>query len=212
MPLITYGEIVPEFIGGLNVAQINKCELECENQTHENKNNITDEWSVLSCFNFYLPKSESCKQFRKLYELSGSAYDFKQYGAITLFKDGRPTNGPGTRYLMVDKRGNMINFHDNEVSGLTTDKNYKNLIKQHLHIELSNPDVMVSPSYRILLDKNIQLIFKQELFNGPCRGCSKIGVAEIAYEFNKYGEFVKGKLIKLIILHQDKLVHDICCN
>ncbi len=190
---------VPEFLGGLNVSQINSCEQKYKKACPlKNAKIDTQQWE---CIEKKMAKDKTCIQASKIREHTGyPAIKFKQYGSVTVFTFTTLADGVDVFY-MVDTKGQLISL--NTAMNLDKNNHYVALKKKYPEIALTgflswakiNEDLF--PKTRMLPNKNLQLIFKQELKSPDCVACEKVGIVEMAYEFNQQGEYLESKIISI---------------
>ncbi len=186
-------QFVPEFVGGLNVSQINACENKyakiCPHASQ-----------FSSCIEKQMAKDKSCIQALKIRQLTAPATEMRKYGKITVFYTTSLGDDIDT-YYMVDTKGNLISLDTN--LNLNSNKDYlllkqkypNTILTDFLYWTKANEDLF--PKSQMLGNKDQQLIFRQDLQDGECVACKKIGVADIAYEFNQKGGFIRSKLLKI---------------
>ncbi len=195
-----------EFVGGLNISQITSCEKQYENdcRTVNAKtamDGVSQQWR---CMERKMAKNKFCAQASKIRQLTFyPATDIRKYGLIAVFDITTLADGINT-YYMVDTHGSLISL-DSDLN-LGDNKNYFLLKKKYPGIALTKflywtkVNENLFPKSHTLPNKNQQLIFRQELRDGECVACPRIGIADIAYEFDQYGVYLRSKLLKITML------------
>lgn len=190
---------VPEFLGGLNVSQIIKCEKIYSKVCPAGKTVMSAQQSA--CIEKKMAKDKRCIQASKIRQLIGyPAMELKKYGPVTVFSFTTMADGIDVFY-MVDSKGQLIPL--NTSMDLSKEKNFSSLKEKYPEIALTgflywtkiNEDLF--PKTRILPTKNQQLLFKQELRSPDCVACPKVGVVEMAYEFNSKGAYLHAKPLSI---------------
>lgn len=194
-------QFVPEFVGGLNVSQISACENKyAKTCPHASQ--------FSSCIEKQMAKDKSCIQALKIRQLMVPATEMRKYGKITVFYTTSLGDSIDT-YYMVDTKGNLISLDTN--LNLNSNKDYLLLKQKYPNITLTNllywtkTNEDLLPTSQKLSNQGQQLIFKQDLQDGECVACKKIGVADIAYEFDQKGKFIRSKLLKVTALNSCNL-------
>lgn len=193
-------KFVPEFVDGLNIPQIKNCEKKYSKLCPLMKKSImnTQQWP---CIEEKMAHDKSCMQAHKIRQLTGyPASKFKQYGSVTVFTFTTIADGVDVFY-MVDTKGQLISL--NTEMDLSQNSQYATLKKKYPEIALTgflywtkvNEDLF--PKTHLLPNKNRQLIFKQELRSPDCVACSKVGIVEMAYEFNPKGVFIQAGVLSI---------------
>lgn len=190
---------VPEFVGGLNVSQIKNCEKKYAKFCPMEKSIMgTEQWP---CIEKKMAKDKSCSQASMIRQHTGyPAIKFKHYGPVTVFTFSTIADGVDVFY-MVDTKGQLIPL--NTEMDLSENNYYAALKKKYPEIALTgflywtktNEDLF--PKTHTLPNKNQQLIFRQELRSPDCVACAKVGIVEIAYEFNPKGVYLQSKALSI---------------
>ncbi len=192
-------KFVPEFVGGLNISQIKSCEIKYSKLCPLKKSIMnTQQWP---CIEKKMAQDKSCIQAGKIRELTGyPAIKFNQYGSVTVFTFTTIADGVDVFY-MVDTKGQLIPL-DTEID-LSQNSQYATLKKKYPEIALTGflywakVNENLFPKSRLLPNKNQQLIFKQELRSPDCVACAKVGIVEMAYEFNPKGAFIQPRVLSI---------------
>lgn len=195
---------VPEFIGGLNLQQVKNCEATYTKQCSIKKNTkIPTILEYSECVEQKISKNRLCKMAWAIRK--NTAYPInqaRQYGKVTVFSILTLADGQDVFY-MIDKLGQLINLTDDE-SLVQNNLSYLKLKKIYPNISLTDFVAFNKKSYSVynnfpttkMNSNKIELIFKQELRDGPCVGCKTVGVAYIAYKFY-LDKFESVRLLKL---------------
>ncbi len=148
-----------------------------------------------------MAKDKSCIQASKIRQLTSyPATNIQKYGSVTVFEVITIADGINIFY-MVDTKGGLISL-DSDLN-LKANKKYSILKKKYPDITLTKFLYWIKinenlfPKSQILINKNQQLIFQQELLDGECVACPRIGIADIAYEFDQNGVYLGSKLLKI---------------
>ncbi|GEM_PF-2509981 len=198
---------VPEFSGGLNISQITACEKKYKDLCPivNAKSPMEGIVQQESCIEKKMAGDKSCIQASKIRQLTSYAPTaLKQYGPVTVFNTTSLADGVTTFY-MVDAKGLLIELTtnldlDKDNNYLALKKKYPNLtLTRFLHWTKVNEDLF--PNSQLFFNNDQQLIFKQELRDGDCVACAVKGVAEVAYEFNSEGAFLRSTLLKVTALN-----------
>ena len=201
---------VPEFIGGLNLQQINDCEAiyskQCRGVIYQD-DKVPRMFQYWECINQKMSKDISCKMAFTIRENIGHPINnLKQYGKITVFSVLTIADGQDVFYI-VDNSGQLID--------LTSDDGLVKNNPRYLELKEIYPNVSLTAfiaSNKRLNNKHnslynnfptpkvnsstIELIFRQELRDGYCVACKTVGTAYLAYRFN-LGKFVDVRLLKV---------------
>jgi len=203
-------QLIPEFKGGLKINQIEDClhrhKKLCEQKTKPSATALETSSLQISCLNKQLATDKTCYQAKKLQEMIAGAtlLNMQEYNdLVTVFNIVFNADGIEVFY-MVDKAGHVIQLSTN--IALSSYQTYRSLKQKYPDIMLTtflywtkiNEDLF--PKAVVLPNKNLLLIFKQELRNGECVACEKVGIAQIAYEFDQQGIYIGSKLLKISAL------------
>ncbi len=207
LPTITFADnaaikTVPAFRGGLNVTQITNCEKKYTKVCPLGNAVISSEqWS---CIEKKMAKDKLCIQASKIRQLTGyPAEKFKRYGLVTVFTFTTFADGVDVFY-MADTKGQLIPL--NTAMDLNNNNHYAALKKKYPEIALTGflywtkINENLFPKTRTLPNKNQQLIFRQELRSPDCVACEKVGIVEMAYEFNQQGVYLQSKALSVVPL------------
>lgn len=190
---------VPEFLGGLNVSQIIKCEKIYSKVCPAGKSIMSaEQWA---CIEKKMAKDKRCIQASKIRRLTGyPATELKKYGPVTVFSFTTIADGIDVFY-MVDSKGQLIPLHTSmDLGGVN---HFAELKKSYPEVALTGflywtkINENLFPKNRILPNSNQQLLFKQELRSPDCVACAKVGVVEMAYEFNAKGAYLYAKPLSI---------------
>ncbi len=194
---------VDAFKNGLNVEAIIACEQKYLSVCPAAKlgdGKMEKYLSMQSCLEKQLAKDNACSQASAIRHLTYQpAAGFKKYGAVTVFYSTTLADGVDMFY-MVDTKGQLITLKDN--IDLLSDKTYQALkakfpavaLTTMIDISKQSKDIFPADSTSA---KGQQIIFKQSLKNGGCVACARVGVADVAYEFNAAGVYQGTKILKV---------------
>ncbi len=210
---ITY---IPEFVGGLNLSQIIHCEHKyqksCADVTAKlirEKAGITQALHASQrcdcgwgpCIDKKINQDKFCAQASLINQLAYyplPSTEIKKYGPIAVFYTTSIADAQQS-YYMVDTKGRLISLATD--FDLSANKNYLRLKKKYPNIALTTSPYWIKvnenlfPKSHILSNKKQQLIFKQALKDSDCVACPMIGRADIAYEFDQKGVYLRSKLL-----------------
>jgi hypothetical protein len=176
---------VPAFMGGLNLPTIKYCEDHYQKlcPIRQTKNTIEATTLQWSCIKMKMAKDKSCaqaKQIRKMYGMP--ATNFRQYGPVSVFYTTTLADGID-QYYMVDSAGKVISLTTH--LDLSTNKTYLILRKKY-------PDIgQTQFLYWTKINENL---FPR---SHTCVACAKVGILDVAYEFNPKGIYLKSALVKI---------------
>lgn len=209
--------IIPEFVGGLNVRQINQCEVnyikKCSiSESQSGMEGITKQWA---CMESAMSKDKSCAQAYMIHKLTSyPPTNIRQFDKkIAVFTTTALADGQITFYI-VDKRGQLIRLTEDD-NLVNKDPNYILLKKTYPNLSFTSfifwsklyEDVF--PKFQPLTTPTktnpiktttqpiSQLVFKQELRDGPCVACEPLAIVYVAYQFNPLDEFTNIQLLKI---------------
>lgn len=203
LPLLAFAnnnssQYVSEFVGGLNISQIKSCETKYKKACPIVNAKTAVEWisEEWSCVEKKMAMDKICIQASKIRQLTSyPATELRKSKHVSIFTITTLADAQ-TIFYIVDAKGKLMHLSDD--LDLSVDKNYLSLKKRYPNIALTNFIYFdLYPKSRMLSNKHQQLIFRQELRDGACVGCSTIGIADIAYEFDQYGVYVHRKLHKI---------------
>jgi hypothetical protein len=203
-------DVVASFVGGLNINQIQQCEKIYEKScavpdAKTLGEELSQKWP---CMKAKMKQDNTCQQAYMIQHLTDyPPSEMKEYPnkmvvfTITALADGQ------TIFYIVDKSGRFIELTADEKL-VSSNKNYAALKKLYPELSLttfiswSETDKNQFPKSYLLKDKSTQLVFKQELRDGPCVACKPVAIAEVAYYFNTTGKFSSTQVLKIETLIQ----------
>ena len=192
----------------LNVHQIEKCE-EFYTRSCTTTKKISDVGTKIMqeqpCIKSKMHSDQSCHQAYLIRQFTNyPPTKIQQYPQnisvfyITAIADGQ------TVFYIVDSTGNLIELTD-ELTLVKSDPAYIRLKRKYPNLSFTTflfwsrqeknqfPKLYSSKS-------SIQLVFKQELRDGPCVACKNIAIAYIVYKFTSSGHFIGTKLLRIHVL------------
>jgi hypothetical protein len=196
------------FAGGLDIKKIQQCEKYYEKICKPSKAKTGGEepFKKWSCVKEKMKLDQSCRQAYLIHDMTNyPPTELRSYPkgvavfTITTLADGQ------TIFYIVDKKGQLINLADynDENERLIKENPIYKKLKKH-YPDLSFTDfIFWSVPFEDQFPKtsfdgtHIQLIFKQELRDGPCVACKPVAVAQIAYTFDAQGKFSGVKILKV---------------
>ena len=205
-------QYVPEFIGGLDIEQIQSCKekydilcMTSKAKTALTGKELVEKWS---CMEDKMSRDKACVQAYQIQRLAFYPPEkLKKYGPVTVFNVTSLADAQQVFYL-VDTKGKLISLTSH--IDLHKNKTYRDLEKEYpkialttfLHWKKLHEDLF--PQSHVLHNHNQALIFQQTLRDGGCLACATVGIAEIAYEFTPAGIFVGSHLEKIISVPKKK--------
>lgn len=212
-PYLAKVSVIPEFIGGLNIDQIENCEDYSEKKCSIfQTNNLADEiFKENQCIEKKMAQKKDCKQALSIRHITYySAQEMRRYSNKTIVFSTRSFADAQDTFYIVDKKGELIELTTNDIL-VNKDPNYVILKKKYPNLALTSfihwkndfvnlqPDIF--PELHASLNSSIQnLVFKQELRDNFCVACKPVAIAYIAYQFNQNSQFINPKLLKIDIL------------
>jgi len=196
--------IIASLKNPLDIQQIQKCEKYYGNicafpETRYLADEIAKQWP---CMNQKMRYDKSCYQAYLIRENTGYppqemriySKNISVFTIVTLADDQ-------TEFFIVDKPGDLIKLTQDEKLVATT-QYYIRLKKRYPELTLttfiawSKPFQTPFPK-EYLSNDSIKLVFQQELRDGPCVACKSVGIATVAYVFDKQGKFITVKILKI---------------
>lgn len=193
---------VREFVGGLNLKKVADCEQRYNEMCKTNSGSaISRLTKQRACSANLMAKDKECLQASRIRQLSyAPPTQMKRFGDIAVFDVTSLADGVDS-YYMVDKKGNFIAM--NTHLDLTSNETFKKLKDKYPEATLTGflywtkLHENLFPKVYSMPDKTKRLVFKQEVRNGYFVAGEKIGVAHVAYDFDKSGNYMGAKLLKL---------------
>lgn len=194
---------VEAFKNGLNVDAITACEQKYLSVCPSAKlsdGKMEKYMSMQSCLEKQLAKDKACAQASEIRHLTYQpATAFKKYGKVTVFYSTTLADGVDMFY-MVDTKGQLITLKDN--INLLSDKTYQAIKAKYpattltTMLDITKQTKDIFPADKVT-PKGQQIIFQQTLKDGGCVSCARVGVVDVAYEFNAAGEYQGAKFLKV---------------
>ncbi len=212
-PYFTKVSVIPEFIDGLNIDQIEKCENYYEKKCSlfQTKNIVEEISKENQCIEKKMAQKKACKQALAIRHITYyQAFEMRRYSnKIVVFSTRSLADAQDTFYI-VDKKGELIELTVNDAL-VNKNPNYITLKKKYPNLALTSfiywknefvnlqPDIF--PELYSSINSSFQnLVFKQELRDNFCVACKPVAIAYIAYQFNSNSQFINPKLLKIDIL------------
>lgn len=209
-PNLTKVSVIPEFIGGLNIDQIEKCENHYEKKCSlfQTKNTGEEIFQKKQCIEKKMAQEKVCRQASAIHHITYyEPFQMRRYSnKIVVFSTLSFADAQETFYI-VDKKGELIELTMNDAL-VNKNPNYALLKKKYPNLALTSfiywkndfvnlqPDTfpeLHSSSNSLILN----LVFKQELRDNFCVACKPVAIAYIAYQFNPDSQFINTKLLKI---------------
>lgn len=194
------------FTGSLDIKQIKKCENDYEKicsmpEAKSLGEELAKKWL---CMKEKMKFDKSCRQNYLIRDVTGyPPTELRRYPrGVVVFNIITLADGQ-TDFFIVDKDGKLLSLADNNDEQLiNTNQIYNKLKKNYPNLSFTN-FVFWSVPFENRFPKtsfdgsNLQLIFKQELKDGPCVACNPVAIVHVAYIFDARGKFSGTKILKI---------------
>jgi hypothetical protein len=191
---------IEAFKNGLDMVAIAACEKKyldvCPSAT---PNGHMEKYiGMQNCITKHLAEDKSCAQASAIRQYAySSAVEIRKYGPVSVFYTTALADGIDT-YYMVDNTGQLISLKDN--INLLSDHTYQTLKAKYPAIaftsllDFSNQKADNFPADKTMASGR-EIIFKQVLSDGGCVACARVGVVDVAYQFNAAGVYQGAKYL-----------------
>ena len=188
---------------GINSDKLNKC-LYNSDQTGFKEILVKPENHQLlnSDLTAELKSKEYCKQAEAIHSITHylpAPQSLKMYHAVNVYYAYTGATAQKT-YFIIDNKGQILQLTKN--IKLTASDGYLALNSKYPTKGFDTPTLTNhTNNYPIssnLPNESSRLIFSQDITLGNCATCKKIGIANIAYDFDKKGYYIQSDVVSVL--------------